>query len=106
MQERICPFCGKKIGATVDRCPYCREATPQVAASSGSLSRAMEGRAYVRRGLLWALLGGVIYYFAGGHSPLTIPFEVPFFVTQYLVPLLFLAGIAMAIYGVILRVRS
>jgi len=52
MQERICPFCGKKIGAAVDRCPYCREATPQVVASSGSQSRAMEGRAYVRRGLL------------------------------------------------------
>jgi hypothetical protein len=66
----------------------------------------MESRAYVRRGLLWALLGGVVYYFAGGHSPLAIPFEVPGFVTQYLVPMLFLAGIAMASYGVFLRMRS
>jgi hypothetical protein len=106
MQERSCPFCGKKIRATVDRCPYCREATPPVAASSDSLGQAMRGRVYVRRGLLWALLGGVLYYFAGGHSPLTIPFEVPLFVNMYLVPVLFLAGLGMALYGGYLRLRS
>lgn len=106
MQERTCPFCGKKIGATVDRCPHCREASPQVVSSRGSLGQSMRGREYVRRGLLWALVGGVIYYFAGGHSPLTIPFAVPGFVNMYLVPLLFLAGIGMALYGGYLRMRS
>jgi hypothetical protein len=106
MEKRSCPFCGKAIATTVNRCPFCREATPQAAASFYSLSRSMQSRAYVRRGLLWALLAGVIYYFAGGHSPLTIPFEVPSFVNQYLVPMLFLGAVAMALYGTFLRMRG
>jgi hypothetical protein len=81
---------------------------PPVIAGSGAgrLSRASEGSGYVRRGLLWALLAGVFYYFAGGHSPLTLPFAVPSFVNQFLVPLMFLAGVAMALYGLILRMRG
>jgi hypothetical protein len=55
---------------------------------------------------LWALLAGVFYYFAGGHSPLTLPFAVPSFVNQLLVPLMFLAGVAMALYGLVLRMRG
>ena len=106
MQERICPFCGKPIGASLARCPYCREAIPSAVASSGFRKAVTEGRSNIRRGLLWALLAAVIYYFAGGHSSLTLPFTVPGFVTQYLVPLLFLAGVAMALYGAYQRLQS
>jgi hypothetical protein len=106
MEKRSCPFCGKPIGAALARCPFCREAIPQLYQAPGSRSVPSNGQAYVRRGLLWALLAGVIYYFAGGHSGLNLPFEVPSFVTQYLVPLMFLAGVAMALYGLFLKLRS
>ena len=105
MQERICPFCGKRISATLVRCPYCREAIPSAVVSSGSRRTQSEAGSNIRRGLLWALLAAVIYYFAGGHSTLTLPFTVPGFVTQYLVPLLFLAGVAMALYGAYQRLQ-
>ena len=103
MEKRSCPFCGKPIGATAIRCPVCREAIPQLHQASGSRVASSYGRAYIRRGLLWALLAIVIYYFAGGHSGMRLPFEIPSFVTQYLVPLLFLAGVAMAVYGLFMR---
>jgi len=106
MLERICPFCGKPIGASLVRCPYCREAIPCGVASSGSRKALTAGRSNIRRGLLWALLAAVIYYFAAGPSALNLPFAVPGFVTQYLVPRLFLAGVAMALYGAYQRLRS
>jgi hypothetical protein len=106
MQERTCPFCGKSIGASLVRCPYCREAISPGIASPRSRKAPNEGRSNIRRGLLWALLAAVIYYFAGGHSSLILPFTVPAFVTQYLVPLLFLAGIAMALYGAYQRLLA
>jgi hypothetical protein len=52
------------------------------------------------------LLAGVIYYFAGGHSGLKLPVEVPGFVNMYLTPLLFLAGVGMALYGLFQQIRS
>ena len=105
MLERACPFCGKPLGATLNRCPFCREAITQtqVTARPGGSTH---GRANIRRGLLWALLAGVVYYFAGGHSGLTIPFEIPGFVNIYLTPLLFLAGVAMAIYGLFQQMKA
>ena len=106
MGKRSCPFCGKSIAESLNRCPFCREAIPAVAAASGSRKGSMEGRAYLRRGLLWALLAAVLYYFAGGHSALTLPFAVPPFVMLYLVPLMFLAALAMALYGAYLYFRS
>ena len=106
MEKRSCPFCGKPIPAALTRCPFCREAVPQLHQGSGSRGGPTSGQTYVRRGLLWALLAGVIYYFGGGHSGLNLPFEVPSFVTQYLVPLLFLAGLAMASYGLFQKLRS
>jgi hypothetical protein len=106
MEKRSCPFCGKPVAGSLNRCPYCREAIPPVAAASGSRKGSTEGHAYIRRGLLWALLAAVIYYFAGGHSGLTLPFAVPSFVMLYLVPLMFLAAVAMALYGAYLRFKS
>jgi hypothetical protein len=108
MAKRSCPFCGKPVDERLNRCPYCREAISPVPSvtpvprGGGS----MQGRMHIRRGLLWALLAGVIYYFASGDSGLKLPVDVPPFVNEYLTPLLFLAGAGMALYGWFLRWRS
>jgi len=65
-----------------------------------------DGNANIRRGLLWGLLAGVIYYFAGGHSGLKMPVEVPGFVNLYLTPILFFGGVGLALYGLFQKVRG
>jgi len=108
MPERVCPFCGKPISVLLDRCPYCREDVPRAVAIAPAVrrSRSAPTSGNIRRGLLWALLAGVLYYFASGSSPLKVPIPIPDFVTQILIPLLFLAGVAMALYGVFQSMRS
>ena len=104
MDEKSCPYCGKKVRIGLERCPFCREAIPAVRV--GAPGSSADGRANIRRGLLWALLAGVIYYFAGGHSGLKLPVAVPSFVTVYLTPVLFLGGAGMAVYGLFQKIRS
>ena len=107
MDKKSCPFCGKPVGVTLERCPFCRETIPSVRRGADARrSGGGDGRANIRRGFLWALLAGVIYYFAGGHSGLKLPVEVPEFVNQYLTPLLFLSGAAMAVYGLFQKMRA
>lgn len=108
MAKRSCPFCGKSVDERLNRCPYCREAMPAVPSVTPGPrgGDSSQGRMYIRRGLLWALLAGVIYYFAGGHSGLKLPVDVPSFVNEYLTPLLFLAGAGMAVYGLFLRMKG
>lgn len=53
----------------------------------------------VRRGLLYMLLGATFYYFAAGHSPLAFPFEIPPILTETLLPLLFLSGAGLTLFG-------
>jgi hypothetical protein len=104
MQLRQCAFCGKRIDAHLNQCPFCREMVPQV-----RLSRAWgtSGRTQMRRGLLYMLLAGVIYYFSAGYArPLALPVAIQPVVTDYLVPLLFLGGLALALYGLFLRFKS
>jgi len=60
----------------------------------------------IRRGLLYMLLAGVIYYFAAGYSGVALPVAVPSVITQYLTPILFLCGLSLALYGIYLRARS
>ncbi len=104
MQKRQCAFCGKLIDAHLNQCPFCREMVPQVRLSrSGRTS----GRAKMRQGLLYMLLAGVIYYFGAGYAkPLELPIAVQPAVTNYLVPLLFLGGLALTLYGVFLKFKS
>lgn len=104
MDKKSCPYCGKPISANLERCPFCREAVQRV--SVGARSGPGDGAANIRRGLLWALLAGVIYYFAGGHSGFKLPVEVPEFVNMYLTPFLFLGGAGMALYGLFQKMRS
>jgi hypothetical protein len=103
-ETRGCPYCGKKIRARAERCPFCREAV----ATGRTVVRpfAAKGRAMIRRGLLYMLLAGVIHYFAAGYSGVALPIAVPSMVTQYLTPILFLCGLSLGLYGVYLRARS
>jgi hypothetical protein len=104
MDKKSCPYCGKQVNVSLERCPFCREAIPSVRV--GAQGGSGDGRANIRRGLLWALLAGVIYFFAGGHSGLKLPVEVPSFVNMYLTPMLFLGGAGMALYGLFQKMRS
>ena len=104
-QTRQCAFCGKPIGVHLMQCPFCREAVPQVQLSRRSSSGA--GREQTRRGLLCMLLAAIVYYFAGGYgAPLRIPIEIVPAVTNYLLPLLFLSGLGLTLYGFIQKLRS
>ena len=92
------------MAAHLTQCPYCREAVPQV-----QLTRRTgpDGKAQMRRGLLYMLLAAVIYYFAAGYAaPLWLPVQVLPVVVNYLLPLLFLAGLGLTVYGLFLRFRS
>lgn len=104
MEMRNCPYCGKPVGPTLERCPFCREAIPKIKLSSPAY--ATLGRTKIRQGFLYALMAAVIHYFAGGYSGMNLPVPVPPFVTMYLTPLLFLAGLGLVLYGVFLRMRS
>ena len=106
MDKKSCPFCGKPVSVSLDRCPFCREAIPTVRLDANAGGTPSGGRANIRRGLLWVLLAGVVYYFAGGHSSFKLPVEVPSFVNVYLTPILFLGGAAMVLYGLFQKIRS
>ncbi len=93
------------MAAHLTQCPFCREAVPQVQLTRRT---ADDGRRQIRRGLLYMLLAGVIHYFAAGYAePFKVPLPIPVLplVTQYLTPLLFLGGLGLTFYGVILRFR-
>jgi hypothetical protein len=101
---RGCPFCGKSVRVEVGQCPFCREAIPEVRMKTRAF--ASEGRANIRRGLLWVLLAAIIHYFAAGYSGLTLPVAIPAVVTDYGTPALFLCGFGLIIYGICLYLRS
>jgi hypothetical protein len=103
LATRPCVFCGKSILAHLSRCPYCREDIPKVQLSSRPRTG---GRLQIRRGLLYMLLAGVIQYFAAGYSGFTLPIQVPPVVTAYLAPVVFISGLGLLIYGLILRAKS
>jgi len=104
MQTRKCPYCGKPVSPTQNHCPFCREAIPQAIAVKTTY--ASDGRKYIRRGLLYALMAGIIYYFAGGYSGMNLPVPVPPAVNQFLTPLLFVAGLGLVLYGLFLYIRG
>lgn len=101
--SRPCAYCGKPVPTRMNRCPYCREEVTEVRLSSPF---GRNGRREIRRGLMYMLLGAVIYYFVGGHSGLSLPFTLNPWVITYLAPVVFLGGLGMCLYGVFLRMRS
>ncbi|HKV25240.1 MAG TPA: hypothetical protein VJN93_11670 [Candidatus Acidoferrum sp.] len=100
---RPCAFCGKPVPIRLHRCPYCREDVPEVrlAAKAGK-----NGKKEIQRGLMYMLLGAVIYYFAGGFSGFKLPVAISPWVSAYLAPLVFLGGLGMCLYGIFLKMRS
>jgi hypothetical protein len=100
---RPCAYCGKPVPTRMNRCPYCREEVTEVRLSA-PLRR--NGRREIRRGLMYMLLGAVIYYFVGGHSGLSLPITLNPWVITYLAPVVFLGGLGMSLYGFFLRMRS
>jgi len=103
-ETRRCVFCGKAMAVHLTQCPFCREAVPQVHLTRRA---GANGRQQLRRGLLFMLLAAFIYYFAGGYGqPLRLPVEIMPAVTNYLLPLLFLGGLGLAVYGLFLRAKS
>lgn len=101
--SRPCAYCGKPVPARMNRCPNCREEVTEVRLSSPLVRN---GRREIRRGLMYMLLGAVIYYFVGGHSGLSLPFTLNPWVIAYLAPVVFLGGLGMCLYGLFLRMRS
>jgi len=51
------------------------------------------------------LLSAVIHYFAGGYGTMDLPVPINPAAATYLAPLLFLSGLGLTLYGVLLRVR-
>jgi hypothetical protein len=102
---RQCIYCGKTIRRGLAHCPHCREAQTEVSIPSASPQRSGRGGQF-RTGLLLVLMGAVIEYFAGGYSPMTLPDQVRTPMTTYLVPLLFVSGFGVSLYGVFQRLRA
>ncbi len=74
--------------------------------SGGRVRDPAAGYLEMRRGFLYAALGGVIHYFASGLSGYELPVEVPAVLTDYLLPFLMLGGAGLFLYGLILKIRG
>lgn len=102
MAERQCPFCGKLLRPETLTCPFCRADLPPPVAQSRA-DRSLAGNTQIRRGSLYMLLAGVLYYFAAGYSTFELPVTIAPFVTDLVLPLLFLSGLGLAAYGAYYR---
>src|SRR5713226_3704983 len=85
------------------QCPYCREAIPEIRVSK---RHNPAGRKKIRQGLLYMLLAGVAYYFAGGYSGWQLPITIQPMVTTYFIPLLFFGGLGLSLYGLYVHIMS
>lgn len=99
---RQCEYCGKFVPSYRTQCPNCRETLGEIPAAHRPYPRK---RGEIRRGLLYMLMSAVIYYFASGNSAMNLPFPISPRVTDYLAPLLFLAGLGLVVHGFYLRRR-
>jgi hypothetical protein len=113
MPARQCPFCGKMISDLHSHCPFCHETVPPVPGSTAAANVPVAtagsggGNRNIRRGLLYMLLAAVVQYLVGGYggSMLKVPVRIQPIVTSYLVPLLFLCGLGLTVYGFFLHAK-
>ena len=59
-----------------------------------------------RRGLLYALMSSVLYFFLGGYSAWAVLFEVSPLIQDVFAPLVFVAGISLAGYSTVQAIRK
>lgn len=104
MGVRECPFCGKKISDAFRDCPYCHEAVPELRRTESS-SPASERNGPLRRGLLYMMVVAFVYYLLSPSSPLKIPVPFAPVLTNYVLPLCFVAGLGFALYGIFFHVK-
>jgi hypothetical protein len=104
MALRECPYCGKLVYDQLTQCSYCRETLPEMKVARAEAAPAGGDR--IRRGLLFMLMAAVMGYFASGSSGWSLPVPVPQLVANYLLPLLFLSGLGLSLYGLYLRHRA
>jgi len=104
MGVRECPFCGKSISDAFRDCPHCHETLPEMRRAKAASPSGRGGP--LRRGLLYMMVVAFIYYLLSASSPLKIPVPFAPLLTNYLLPLLFLAGLGFALYGIFLQVKG
>lgn len=102
MAERQCPFCGKLLRPETVTCPFCRADLPLPTAEP-SAYRSIAGNMQIRRGALYMLLAAVLYYFAAGYSTFELPVSIAPILTDWALPLLFLGGLGLTVYGMYCR---
>ena len=100
---RHCVYCGKPVAPHHSQCPHCREAVPKVRLAPAPAPAAK--RSQMRRGILYMLLALVIHYVALRSDSLNLPFSVNPAVT-YLATMMFLAGLALTLYGFFTKVTA
>lgn len=105
MAERQCPFCGKLLRPETVTCPFCRSDLPLPTAEPTDYG-SVAGNTQIRRGGLYMLLAGVIYYFAAGYSSFELPVSIAPILTDWALPLLFLGGLGLAAYGIYCRITA
>jgi hypothetical protein len=105
MGLRECPFCGQRISDSFRDCPHCHETLPEIPRAGGARVYAQKKRT-IRRGLLYMMVVAVIYYLFSPSSPLKLPVPFAPVLTTYLLPLFFIAGLAMVLYGIFQHVRE
>jgi hypothetical protein len=100
-----CIHCGKLIRRQLRQCPYCREAQAEQRLPAAG-PRKIQTQGHFRSGLLLMLMAAVVHYFVGGYNPMLLPSDISSPVLTYLVPVLFVSGLAMSLWGFFLRVRA
>jgi hypothetical protein len=104
-ETQQCIHCGKLIHRHLRQCPYCREAQAEHRLPAAT-PRKVPTQGHFRGGLLLMLLSAMVHYFVGGYSPLVLPSGISPPVLTYLVPALFVSGLAMSLWGFFLRLRA
>jgi hypothetical protein len=100
-----CIHCGRLIRRHLQQCPHCREAQAEQRLSPADPRKAPT-HGHFRSGLLLMLMAATIHYFVGVYNPLLLPSDISAPILRYLVPVLFVSGLAMSVWGFFLRVRA
>ncbi len=103
---RQCIHCGKLVPVRATQCLYCRESLPELNVRRAVVEAKPEGGPKIRRGLLYMVVAGVVQYYAGGYSGMKLPVQIDPVVFQYLVPILFLLGLGLVLYGLYLKMKG